>query len=68
VTAGGPGTELPSAPTSGSRTIWLHLAAALELGDDLDGLVTYDDRLGGAAQLHGISVITPGSWPEPGRP
>jgi len=37
----------------------LHLAAALELGDDLDGLVTYDDRLAGAAQLHGISVINP---------
>ena len=37
----------------------LHLAAALELGDDLDGLVTYDDRLADAAQLHGISVINP---------
>ena len=37
----------------------LHLAAALDLGDDLDGLVTYDDRLAGAAQLHGISVISP---------
>jgi hypothetical protein len=38
----------------------LHLAAALELGDDLDGLVTYDDRLADAAHSHGIAVVTPG--------
>jgi predicted nucleic acid-binding protein len=37
----------------------VHLAAALELGDDLDGLVTYDDRLADAARLHGITVIAP---------
>jgi predicted nucleic acid-binding protein len=37
----------------------LHLAAALELGDELDGLLTYDDRLAGAAQLHGVTVIAP---------
>jgi predicted nucleic acid-binding protein len=37
----------------------LHLAAALELGDDLDGFVTYDDRLAGAARLHGVNVIAP---------
>ena len=37
----------------------LHLAAALDLGDDLDGLVTYDDRLGRAAQFNGIPVISP---------
>ena len=37
----------------------LHLAAALELGDELDGLLTYDDRLTGAAQLHGLTVIAP---------
>ncbi|MPY95947.1 MAG: PIN domain-containing protein [Acidimicrobiia bacterium] len=37
----------------------LHLSAALELGDELDGMVTYDDRLGHAARLHGIIVITP---------
>jgi predicted nucleic acid-binding protein len=37
----------------------LHLAAALELGDDLDGLVTYDTRMMEAAQAAGIAVITP---------
>jgi len=37
----------------------LHLAAALDLVDDLDGMVTYDDRLASAAQLHGIPVIAP---------
>lgn len=37
----------------------LHLAAALELGDELDGMVTYDDRLAEAAVLHGVSVIAP---------
>lgn len=34
----------------------LHLAVALDLGDDLDALVTYDDRLAEAAHLHGIRV------------
>jgi predicted nucleic acid-binding protein len=37
----------------------IHLAAALELGDDLDGLVTYDDRLAAAAASYGITVISP---------
>ena len=37
----------------------VHLAAALELGDELDGLVTYDDRLASAAQALGISVVAP---------
>jgi predicted nucleic acid-binding protein len=37
----------------------LHLASALDLGDDLDGMVTYDDRLGSAAQLHGVPVVAP---------
>jgi predicted nucleic acid-binding protein len=37
----------------------LHLAVALELGDDLDGLVTHDDRLADAARLHGIHVEAP---------
>src|SRR5262245_16507914 len=37
----------------------LHLAAALELGDDLGGIVTYDDRLATAARYHGIEVIAP---------
>jgi len=38
----------------------LHLAAALALGDDLDGLVTYDERLGAAATEHGVAVLAPG--------
>lgn len=37
----------------------LHLAAALELGDDLDGLVTYDTRMIDGAQAAGIAVVTP---------
>ena len=37
----------------------LHIASALELGDDLRGLVTYDDRLGEAAESHGIAVVAP---------
>ena len=37
----------------------LHLAAALDLGDELDGIVTYDDRLTEAAKLHGVPVIAP---------
>jgi predicted nucleic acid-binding protein len=37
----------------------LHLAAALDLGDDLDGIVTYDDRLASAAVALGIRVIAP---------
>lgn len=40
----------------------LHLAAALDLGDDLDGLVTYDDRLAEAARANGVVVLAP---PEP---
>lgn len=37
----------------------IHLAAALELGDELDGIVTYDDRLSDAAELLGVAVISP---------
>jgi len=37
----------------------VHLAAALVLGDELDGLVTYDDRLAQAALANGITVIAP---------
>jgi predicted nucleic acid-binding protein len=37
----------------------LHLAAALALGDDLEGLVTYDERLAGAAELNGLVVTAP---------
>lgn len=37
----------------------LHLAAALELGDDLDGVVTYDARLIDSARAAGLPVVTP---------
>ena len=49
--------ELEPAPMRSLDAI--HLAAALELGDELDGIVTYDDRLAEAAALHGIEVIAP---------
>jgi predicted nucleic acid-binding protein len=39
----------------------LHLAAALDLGDDLAAMVTYDERLAEAARVHGIPVIAPSS-------
>lgn len=37
----------------------VHLAAALELGDELDGVITYDDRLAAAAQTLGIAAVAP---------
>lgn len=37
----------------------LHLAAALELGDEMAGLVSYDRRLNAAARALGILVISP---------
>jgi predicted nucleic acid-binding protein len=37
----------------------LHLAAALDLGDELDGIVTYDDRLAAVALSRGIRIVAP---------
>ena len=37
----------------------LHVSTALDLGDDLEGLVTYDDRLASAAISNGIAVVSP---------
>ena len=37
----------------------LHLAAALELGDELEGVVTYDHRLAAGAQALGIHSVAP---------
>ena len=37
----------------------IHLAAALDLGDDLDGLVTYDLQMAVAAASAGIRVVAP---------
>ncbi|WP_448073091.1 type II toxin-antitoxin system VapC family toxin [Georgenia yuyongxinii] len=39
----------------------MHLAAALRLGDELDGLITYDDRLAEATAALGIPVLAPGA-------
>lgn len=38
----------------------IHLAAALSLGDDLESVVTYDERLAEAARRHGLPVTAPG--------
>jgi uncharacterized protein len=46
-------------PTSLRSLDALHLATALDLGDDLDGLVTYDGRLAEAARLNGVPVTAP---------
>jgi uncharacterized protein len=37
----------------------LHLATALEIGDDLEGLIAYDDRLIDVARAASIQVLTP---------
>lgn len=37
----------------------LHLAAALDLGDELGAILTYDERLADAARSHGVEVIAP---------
>ncbi len=45
---------------SGLRSLdALHLAAALEIGDELEGVVTYDRRLAAGAAALGITVVTP---------
>ena len=37
----------------------IHLAVALDLGDDLDALVTYDARLAEAAAANGVVTVAP---------
>ncbi len=37
----------------------LHLAAALELGDDLEGIVTYDRLQADGARSLGLTVVAP---------
>src|SRR5919198_6313213 len=37
----------------------IHLAAALSLGRDLGGLVTYDDQLAEAARAAGVTLFAP---------
>lgn len=37
----------------------IHVAAAVELGDDLEAIVAYDERLADAARANGIKVVAP---------
>ncbi len=37
----------------------IHLASALDLGDDIEGFVTYDARLAESATAFGLSVVAP---------
>jgi uncharacterized protein len=37
----------------------IHIATALAVGDDLDVIVTYDERMVEAARLMGLSTVTP---------
>jgi uncharacterized protein len=37
----------------------LHLATALEIGDELGAVVTYDARIAGAAESLGLAVLAP---------
>lgn len=36
-----------------------HLATALSMGDDLQGVITYDHRLADAARANGVTVVAP---------
>ena len=38
----------------------IHLASALALGAQLEGLVTYDGRMADAARTAGLEVVAPG--------
>ncbi len=50
---------------AGLRTLdAIHLAAATAAGDDLGGVVTYDERMGAAAQALGLTTLAPGRSPE----
>jgi predicted nucleic acid-binding protein len=37
----------------------LHLATALQVGDDLDAVVTYDSRMAEAGRIVGLRVVSP---------
>ena len=37
----------------------IHLATAVAVGDDLDAIVTYDERMADGARLLGLSTATP---------
>ena len=60
---------LPSAATfftAGRLQPWnlrsldaIHLATAMEIGDDLEGIVVYDERLASASRAVSIAVVAP---------
>lgn len=37
----------------------VHLATAIDLQDDCEGVITYDERLAEAARQHGLQVVAP---------
>jgi len=37
----------------------IQLASALDLGDDLESVVTYDERLADACEAHGVPTVAP---------
>lgn len=39
----------------------IHLATALELGDEIEAMVVYDRRLAAGARRHGIEAVAPGA-------
>lgn len=43
----------------------LHLAAALRLGPDLAGVLTYDQRMADSARGLGLEVLAPADVPDP---
>jgi predicted nucleic acid-binding protein len=47
------------APASLRTLDAIHLATALELGDELTAFVSYDDRLSAAAEALGLPVVAP---------
>jgi predicted nucleic acid-binding protein len=55
-----PGVRAAASSFHGLRTLdAIHLATALSLGDHVDTLFTYDDRLIDAARAHGLTVSVP---------
>jgi predicted nucleic acid-binding protein len=39
----------------------IHIASALSIREELEGLITYDARMRDAAQQHGLRVFSPGA-------
>lgn len=37
----------------------IHVASALQLGDECNGVITYDARMAGACRLAGLTVVAP---------